>query len=138
MADVFSATKRSAIMARIKGRDTAPELRVRRLLHSLGFRFRCHRDDLPGKPDIVLSRHRKIVLIHGCFWHCHSGCPRAALPTTNVKFWQKKIRGNQARDQRVRRELRKLGWNVLVIWQCQLKREEILTSRLLRFLERAS
>jgi DNA mismatch endonuclease, patch repair protein len=134
MADTFTKAKRSEIMSRIGGKDTAPELRVRRLLHALGFRFRLHRTDLPGKPDVVLPRHRKVVLIHGCFWHCHPGCPRAALPTTNVEFWQKKIGGNQARDRRVRRELREAGWDVLVLWQCQLKSLDVLTRRLLRFL----
>lgn len=134
MVDVFSPGKRSAIMSRIAGRNTAPEILVRRLLHSLGFRFRLYREDLPGKPDIVLPRHRKIVLIHGCFWHSHPGCHRAALPTTNVNFWQKKIAGNQARDRQTRRELSKLGWRVLVLWQCQLKNEAVLRRRLLRFL----
>jgi DNA mismatch endonuclease (patch repair protein) len=106
MVDTFTKTKRSEIMSRIGGKNTAPELRVRRVLHALGYRFRVHRDDLPGKPDIVLPRHQKIVLIHGCFWHGHPGCPRAALPTTNTGFWEKKISGNKKRDQSVLRELR--------------------------------
>jgi DNA mismatch endonuclease (patch repair protein) len=135
MADTFTKAKRSDIMSRIGGKDTAPELLVRRLLHALGYRFRLHRDGLPGKPDIVLPRHRKIVLIHGCFWHGHPRCPRAALPTTNAEFWQKKIGGNKIRDRRVRRELRGLGWNVLVLWQCQLKDVEKLMRRLQTFLE---
>lgn len=134
MADTFTKAKRSEIMSNIGGKNTAPELRVRRLLHALGYRFRLHRDDLPGKPDIVLPRHRKIVLIHGCFWHAHLGCPRAALPTTNTLFWEKKIGGNKKRDRRVVRELHTLGWDVLVLWQCQLKNVEVLTRRLLRFL----
>src|SRR4051794_41747802 len=127
MADVFTPQKRSEIMSRISGKDTAPEIRVRRLLHAFGFRFRLHRSDLPGKPDIVLPRHRKIVLIHGCFWHGHPSCPRAALPTTNTVFWERKIGGNMKRDRKVRRELRSLGWKVLVLWQCQLKNMELLT-----------
>ena len=134
MADTFTKSKRSEIMSRIGGKDTAPELRVRRLLHSLGFRFRLHCEDLPGKPDIVLPRHRKIMLIHGCFWHGHSGCPRAALPTTNTSFWEKKISGNIARDRKVQLELCSLGWELLVLWQCQLKSVELLSKRLLRFL----
>ena len=134
MADKFTSAKRSEIMSRIGGRNTAPELRVRRLLHALGFRFRLHRDDLPGKPDVVLPRYHKIVLIHGCFWHAHAGCPRAVLPTTNTPFWERKIGDNKKRDQRVRRQLRALGWEVLTLWQCQLKSTEVLTSRLLRFL----
>src|SRR5271170_7163096 len=113
MADVFTQKKRSEIMSRIGGKDSAPEVRVRRLLHSLGFRFRLHRNDLPGKPDIVLARHKKIILVHGCFWHGHKGCPRAALPSTNTDFWRAKIAKNAARDQRVCAELRNLGWSVL-------------------------
>jgi DNA mismatch endonuclease, patch repair protein len=105
MADVFTPKKRSEIMSRIGGKDTAPEVRVRRLLHALGFRFRLHRSDLPGKPDIVLPRHRKIILVHGCFWHSHADCPRAALPTTNPEFWRAKVEGNVARDRRVCTEL---------------------------------
>jgi DNA mismatch endonuclease (patch repair protein) len=136
MADTFTKTKRSEIMSRIAGKDTAPEIRVRRLLHAWGYRFRLHRDDLPGKPDIVLPRHRKIILVHGCFWHGHPRCPRAALPTTNVEFWQKKIAGNKARDQRVRRELKKSGWDVLVLWQCELKNAKALITRLETFLSR--
>lgn len=136
MADVFSAAKRSEIMSRISGKDTAPEISVRRLLHAMGYRFRLHSKDLPGKPDIVLPRHRKIVLVHGCFWHSHAGCPRAALPTSNEEFWEKKINGNRARDQRVRRDLKKAGWDVLVLWQCQLKNVDALTRCLVRFLAR--
>ena len=137
MADTFTKAKRSEIMSRISGKNTAPELRVRRLLHALRYRFRLHRDDLPGKPDIVLPRHRKIVLIHGCFWHGHPGCPRAALPTTNTLFWEKKINGNKTRDRQVLRQLHTQGWEVLVLWQCQLKIDEALTRRLLRFLRPA-
>jgi DNA mismatch endonuclease (patch repair protein) len=138
MADVFTAKKRSDIMSKIGGKDTAPELRVRRLLHAMGYRYRLHRVDLPGKPDIVLPRHRKIVLIHGCFWHCHRGCRRASLPLTNIRFWKKKIVGNQARDRRVQRELRQLGWSVLVLWQCELADSERLAGRLMDFLASAS
>jgi len=138
MADVFTTAKRSQIMSRIGGKNSAPEMRVRRLLHALGFRFRLHPTNLPGKPDIVLPRHRKVVLIHGCFWHSHPGCPRAARPTTNVEFWQKKMDGNHARDRRVLRELKKRGWSVLVLWQCQLKSVDVLTRRLLRFLGKQS
>lgn len=134
MADVFLPAVRSAIMARIKGKNTTPEMRVRRLLHAMGFRYSLHRAKLPGKPDIVLTRHHKVIFIHGCFWHCHTGCPRAAMPTSNVQFWHRKLTGNKNRDQRVRRELRKNGWKVLVIWQCQLKNIDSLTRRLLRFL----
>lgn len=137
MADVFTSKKRSEIMSRIGGKDTAPEVRVRRLLHALGFRFRLHRSDLPGKPDIVLPRHKKIILVHGCYWHGHPGCPRATLPTTNHEFWRAKIEGNIARDKRVCIELEDLGRSVLVVWQCELSSIETLTDRLLGFLGRA-
>jgi len=134
MADVFTQKKRSEIMSRIGGKDTAPEIRVRRLLHALGFRFRLHRSDLPGKPDIVLPRHSKIILVHGCFWHRHTGCPRSTLPTTNTKFWHAKIEKNVIRDKRVCAELQDLGWSVLVLWQCELASIEILSNRMLTFL----
>jgi DNA mismatch endonuclease, patch repair protein len=134
LADSFTPEMRSKIMSRIGGKDTAPELRVRRLLHSLGFRFRLHRKDLAGKPDIVLPRHHKIILIHGCFWHGHPDCRRATLPATNAEFWQTKIGKNIARDLRVRQELCELGWKVLVLWQCELGDVRWLTNRLIRFL----
>lgn len=134
MADVFTQQKRSEIMSRIGGKNTAPEIRVRRLLHALGFRFRLHRSDLPGKPDILLPRHDKIILVHGCFWHGHEGCPRAALPATHSEFWRAKIERNVMRDKRVCSELRDLGWSVLVLWQCELTSIETVTDRLLKFL----
>jgi len=134
MTDLFTRKKRSEIMSRIGGKDTAPELRVRRLLHALGFRFRLHRTDLPGKPDIVLPRHNKVILVHGCFWHSHEGCPRAALPATNTEFWRTKIEKNVTRDKRVCSELCDLDWSVLIVWQCELKTINVLRARVLNFL----
>ena len=134
MVDVFTPEKRSAIMASVKGGNTKPELLVRKLLHSLGYRFSLHSDKLPGKPDIVLPKHRKIILVHGCFWHAHAGCRRAKLPDTNVRFWREKIEENQTRDRKVIRKLRRMGWGVLVIWQCQTADVDRITRRLLRFL----
>jgi DNA mismatch endonuclease, patch repair protein len=134
MADTFSRAKRSEIMSRIRGKDTTPEILVRQLLHALGYRFRLHRNDLPGKPDIVLPRHRKIILVHGCFWHGHPRCPRAALPKTNPEFWHTKIGKNKVRDHRVRDKLRRMGWAVLVLWQCQLGDIRKLTDRIIGFL----
>jgi DNA mismatch endonuclease (patch repair protein) len=134
MADVFSSKKRSEIMSRIKGKDSAPEIRVRRLLHALGLRFRLHRKDLPGKPDIVFPRYKAVVLVHGCFWHGHAGCPRAALPTTNAEFWATKIGRNVTRDEEVRKSLEELGWSVLTLWQCELKNAEVVVDRVLAFL----
>jgi len=136
VADVFPPDKRAQIMGRIGGRDTKPEIRVRSLLHALGYRFRLCRRDLPGKPDIVLPRFKTVVLVHGCFWHGHPGCRRATIPTTNREFWATKIAGNQARDARVEAELKRLGWSVVVIWQCELKTESLVVDRLVAALPR--
>jgi DNA mismatch endonuclease (patch repair protein) len=134
MVDVFSKGKRSWIMGRVRGRDTKPEMLVRSLIHRMGFRFRVHRRDLPGNPDIVLPRHRKVLLIHGCFWHGHPGCPRSKRPTTNQAFWDRKLDGNLERDKRFRAELSSMGWKVFVIWQCETKVPDILAKRLEAFL----
>lgn len=134
MADVFSKEKRSWIMSRVKARDTKPELLVRSTVHRMGFRFRIHRRDLPGNPDIVLPKHRKIVFVHGCFWHGHKGCPRSRRPATNREFWNKKLDGNIQRDRRQRRKLSRTGWMVLVVWQCETRQPEKLSRKLSRFL----
>jgi DNA mismatch endonuclease (patch repair protein) len=128
--------KRSANMARIGQRDTAPELAVRRLLHNLGHRFRLHRRDLPGKPDITLPRHRLAVLVHGCFWHRHRRCRFAYTPKTRVEFWSRKFEQNVIRDKRVNRQLRALGWTVLTVWECETFDTISLTQRLERFFKR--
>jgi len=120
-------------MSRIKGTDTLPEKRVRSLLHLMGYRFRLHYAALPGKPDIVLPRHRKVVFVNGCFWHGHT-CRRGALPETNGEFWEAKISKNKKRDQRSIRQLRKMGWSVLTIWQCQTKDIEKLRAKILQFM----
>src|SRR5262249_31478396 len=112
---IFQTRKRSLIMSRIRGKNTAPEKRVRCLLHALGYRFRLHRTDLPGTPDIVLPRYKKVIFVHGCFWHGHSGCRRAALPTSNRQFWKSKIAGNKCRDKKNLRKLRSSEWRALVI-----------------------
>jgi DNA mismatch endonuclease (patch repair protein) len=124
---------RSENMRAIRGKDTKPELLVRSLIHSLGFRFRLHWEGLPGRPDIVLPGLRKVVFVHGCFWHLHA-CKNGLIPNSNRAFWLPKLKSNSARDERNVRDLRKLGWRVLVIWQCQLKNEAVLKKRLLRFL----
>ena len=111
--------KRSAMMARIGSRDTAPELAVRRALHRMGYRFRLHRSDLPGKPDVVLPRHGVVFLIHGCFWHRHPECRFAYMPKSRVEFWKKKFDGNVTRDRNVIRALRDQEWSVHVIWECE-------------------
>ena len=134
MTDVFSQEKRSWIMSRVKGRDTKPEILVRAFIFRMGFRFRLHRRDLPGTPDIVLPRHGKMIFVHGCFWHEHKRCPRSKRPTTNENFWNKKLDGNIKRDKRYRRELRQMGWKVLIVWECETKNPEKLLRKLERFL----
>lgn len=120
MADIFSPAKRSEVMSRIRGRDTVPELVVRSYLHRRGLRFRLHRRDLPGRPDIVLPAYRVAILVHGCFWHGHAGCKRASLPKTRVSFWAEKIAANRERDARSIRALEALGWRPLVVWECEI------------------
>ena len=133
MADIFSSEKRKWIMRQIKNHDTAPEMLVRSLLFKMGYRFRLHRKDLPGHPDIVLPRHKKVIFVDGCFWHGHKGCPRSKRPDTNEDFWNKKLDQNQERDIRFRNELKRLGWHVLVIWQCETRNPENLQSKLKGF-----
>jgi len=134
MTDALSKEKRSWLMSRIKGRDTKPEILVRSVVHRMGFRFRVHRRDLPGTPDIVLPRHGKIILVHGCFWHGHKRCPRSRRPGTHKRFWNKKLDANIERDERVRRKLRRMGWRILVVWECETRKPEKLLRKLERFL----
>lgn len=122
--------QRSRNMAAIRGRDTTPERRVRSLLHQLGYRFRLHRRDLPGSPDIVLPKHHTVVFVHGCFWHRHPGCRYTTTPRTRTAFWQAKFRQNVERDARQISELRAAGWSVVVVWECELRGIEALTTRL--------
>lgn len=123
-------------MASIKGRRTLPEKLVRRCLRKLRIHFRGNVKELPGTPDIVIIGQKKAVFVHGCFWHGHKGCQRAARPETNRVFWDKKIDGNMARDRRNLRELKSKAWSMLVIWQCQTKNEAALIRRLKRFVEK--
>ncbi len=120
---------RSRNMAAIRGKDTAPELAVRRILHAMGVRFRLHRKDLPGSPDIVLPRQRKVVFVHGCFWHRHEGCRYSTTPKTRQEFWVVKFESNVFRDNRNQSELKQLGWRVLVVWECELRKPEALRRR---------
>lgn len=131
-ADVAPATRRR--MQAVRGQDTDPELRVRRVLHALGYRYRLHRKDLPGTPDIVLPRHRKIILVHGCFWHGHEQCKRAKLPAKNADTWKAKIDGNRARDQKNATALQELGWGVLIVWECEVRDPTWIANRLRSFL----
>jgi DNA mismatch endonuclease, patch repair protein len=133
MTDIFSTIERSRIMARIHSVNTRPERLLRSLLSKQGFRLRLHVHSLPGKPDIVIPRCRTAIFVNGCFWHNHAGCRRASFPATRVRFWRTKILGNASRDRRNKAALRKLGWRVITVWQCQLapkKVEKRLTSLL--------
>lgn len=134
MADCFTHEERSRVMSSVKGRDTQPEKTVRRLLHAMGYRFRLHRRDLPGKPDIVLPKYRKVIFIHGCFWHGHPNCCRALRPQTNAEFWNKKLDSNIKRDEETQAKLKSLGWDVLVIWQCEMRDLENLRRNIKEFL----
>jgi len=130
--DNLSKQERSDRMSRIKGKNTGPEMTVRRIVHGMGFRYKLHVPELPGKPDIVLPKLGKIIFVHGCFWHQHAGCGRQ--PKSRVDFWIEKLSQNRKRDLRDQRRLRSLGWKILIVWECQLKRTT-LHARLLRFLE---
>ena len=136
MTDIFDPGKRSEIMSRIRGRDTRPEMIVRRIAHGLGFRFRLHRKDLPGRPDIVFPRHQAVIVVHGCFWHRHPGCKRASSPKTRVRYWQNKFEDNVVRDKRNETALRDLGWKVMVIWECETKDHEAVAALIESFLRR--
>lgn len=122
-------------MSRISGKNTKPELAVRSLLHSMGYRFRLHRNDLPGKPDITFSKHKKIIFVHGCFWHGHIDCPRAKRPTTNKKFWREKLDKNIERDKITVNKLKQFGWDVLTVWTCEVSDTDKLINKLFSFLE---
>ena len=121
MADRVSPEIRSRIMASVKSRGTNPEIQVRRLLHKMGYRYRLHRANLPGCPDLVFPSRRKVIFVHGCFWHSHPGCNRSTMPATNREFWITKIKKNQARDIKNEALLEATGWSVKTVWQCQLK-----------------
>ena len=122
-------------MRSVRVRDTAPEVRVRSILHRMGYRFTLHRRDLPGTPDIVLPRFRAAVFVHGCFWHQHRGCRRATLPRTNACFWRDKFERNVARDHKKIAALRRQGWRAKVVWECQTKRPELLSRSLRKWLD---
>lgn len=130
MTDVFTTSKRSEVMSRIKNRNTKPELAVRSLLHRMGYRFRLHRADLPGKPDIVLSRYKTVIFVHGCFWHRHKDCRFAYTPKSRTDFWLKKLESNVIRDQLVKADLERLGWRVITVWECELREPDQLAGRL--------
>ena len=121
--DIVTPETRSRMMSSIRGSNTSPELVVRRMLHSFGFRFRLHRKDLPGRPDIVLPKYNLAIFVHGCFWHRHKGCRYTTSPQSNKVFWQDKFRGNSSRDRKALRDLHALGWRTLVVWECHSKQK---------------
>lgn len=123
MVDFVTKEKRSEIMRAVGTKNTRPEIRLRSIIHSLGYRFRLHRKELPGTPDLVFPKYKKVVFVHGCFWHGHEGCPKARLPKSNTEYWKNKIENNRARDQRTIDELEALGWKSSVVWQCEIKKK---------------
>ncbi len=133
--DVFTKEKRSWIMSKIKGKDTKPERLVRSLLHGMGYRFRLHHRDLPGNPDIVLPKHRKVIFVHGCFWHGHEDCSRSKRPSSNRRFWNDKLNKNIQRDKNNILALSDMGWTPLIIWTCEIKDIKPLKKKLQKFLE---
>ncbi|MFZ3209126.1 MAG: DNA mismatch endonuclease Vsr [Geobacteraceae bacterium] len=134
MSDVFPQEKRSWIMSRVKGKDTSAEIKVRSLTHRLGYRFRLHRKDLPGKPDLVFPSRKKVILVHGCFWHGHECARGARIPKANRDYWIDKIRKNVERDQKNKDLLESLGWEVLAVWECGAKNIEQLEQVINEFL----
>lgn len=134
MPDAFDKKTRSYIMSQVRAKNTKPELIVRYLLHSNGFRFRLHRNDLPGTPDIVLPKYRSVIFVNGCFWHHHENCMRATLPKSNTDYWNSKLDQNVKRDQRNYESLAGLGWRVLVIWECETSDIDKLLPKLANFL----
>ena len=136
MTDNLTPEQRSYCMSQIRSKDMIPELAVRSLTHRMGFRFRLHRKDLPGRPDLTLARHRAVIFVHGCFWHWHPDpdCPIAGLPKTNIEYWTPKLTRTRERDLEHLSGLRELGWRALVIWECELRDPESVLDRIHRFL----
>ncbi|WP_083313349.1 very short patch repair endonuclease [Pseudomonas aeruginosa] len=132
--DTLSPLERSRRMARVRSKDTKPEMQVRRLVHAMGYRYRLHDRKLPGHPDLVFKGRRKVIFVHGCFWHRHEGCGLARLPKSRLDFWLPKLEGNRLRDARKLEQLNQLGWTSLVIWECELKDIGLLEKRLKTFL----
>ncbi|MCK7598217.1 DNA mismatch endonuclease Vsr [Microbulbifer sp. CAU 1566] len=133
--DTVSRKKRSEVMGRVKGKDTRPEMVVRRMLHGLGYRYRLHAPELPGRPDIVFRQRKKVIFVHGCFWHRHDNCKLARIPKSRVEFWTQKLTQNKERDQRNLQDLVNNGWKVLIIWECELTDIVALKARVQQFLD---
>lgn len=133
MADFLTPEQRSALMSKVRGKNTKPEMIVRRALHAMGVRYRLHAKELPGRPDIVMRPRKSAIFVHGCFWHSHPGCRRCRIPSTNSDFWSAKLERNKTRDQAAVQALAEMGWRVLVLWECQTKAGPDLDSRLAEF-----
>ncbi len=131
MPDIFDAATCSAVMRKVGRENTAPEMIVRRTLHRMGYRFRLHRRDLPGRPDIVLPKHKAVVFVHGCFWHSRPGCERADRPTSRTDYWNRKL----DRDRKAVAALEEMGWRVLIVWECEIKTEVAVESAIEGFLD---
>ena len=134
MVDSLDQAARSAVMARVRGKNTRPEMIVRKLVFAAGYRYRLHVRKLPGSPDLVFPSRKKVIFVHGCFWHRHDNCSSSRIPKSRVDFWSDKLNGNKARDQRNQRALTEAGWQVLVVWECELGELIVLQDRLRRFL----
>ena len=133
MTDIMAPAERSALMGRIRGADTKPELFVRRTLHAMGYRFRTHVRELPGRPDLVFSKRQAVIFVHGCFWHRH-GCAKTYVPKTRETFWREKFAGNVSRDKRNQHLLTEAGWRVLIVWECEVESDDSLLHRTVAFL----
>ena len=129
MADTVDKKTRSRIMSSVQGKNTQPEKVVRSLLHRMGYRFSLHNKHLPGKPDICLRKYKTVIFVHGCFWHRHKGCRYATTPSSNVSFWNEKFERNVSRDAQNRKDLKKLGWQIIIVWGCSIKSIEKLSKR---------
>jgi len=134
MADHLTSKKRSWNMSLIRSANTAPEIIVRKMLYSFGFRFRLHKKDLPGKPDIVLKKYKTVIFVHGCFWHQHKRCKRSNIPKSNRSYWKPKLNRNIKRDSRHKADLKKIGWRTITIWECETKTIEKLRKKLVKAL----
>jgi len=136
MADTMSKAERSRRMAMVRGKNMKPEVAVRKLVHGLGYRYRLHKKDLPGTPDMVFKSKKKVIFVHGCFWHRHDNCKLARLPKSRLDFWKTKLEGNKKRDEENQKRLNEMGWEYLVIWECEVKDKQNMRDKIQSFLDR--
>ncbi|MGI8539108.1 MAG: very short patch repair endonuclease [Rubrobacteraceae bacterium] len=133
--DTLSPEQRSKVMSRVKNKDTKPEMRVRRMIHAMGYRYRIHRRKLPGSPDLVFPERRKVIFVHGCFWHHHEDCKHGRIPKSRPEYWVPKLEKNMSRDIENQAKLREMGWDIMVIWECETEEAAGLPNRIMSFLE---